>query len=89
MKGDLTKPSSLRLVSLVRWEQQIEECLTTGKPIPDEVYFLAGLQRIDQVFVFPDDHDLVIAGPAEGFVPDVVGRNELPFPRWLDTRSSP
>ena len=74
VKGDLTKPSSHRLVSLVRWEQQIEECLTTGKPIPDEVYFLAGLQRIDQVFVFPDDHDLVIAGPAEGFVPDVVER---------------
>ncbi len=71
---DLTKSSSQRLVSLVRWEQRIDECLTDGKPIPDEVFFLAGLQRIDHVFVFPDDKDLVIAGPAEGFAPDAVGR---------------
>ncbi len=74
VRGDLTRSSGQRMVSLVRLEQQVDECLTAGKPIPDEVFFLAGLQRIEQVFVFPDDHDLVIAGPAEGFVPDAVGR---------------
>lgn len=72
--GDSSKPSDQRLVSLVKLEQRIDECLTGGKPIPDEVFYLAGLQRIDHVFVFPDDKDLVIAGPAEGFVPDAVGR---------------
>ena len=72
--GDSSKPSDQRLVSLVKLEQRIDECLTGGKPIPDEVFYLAGLQRIDHVFVFPDDKDLVIAGPAEGLVPDAVGR---------------
>ena len=72
--GDSSKRSDQRLVSLVKLEQRIDECLTGGKPIPDEVFYLAGLQRIDHVFVFPDDKDLVIAGPAEGFVPDAVGR---------------
>ncbi|MBC8114090.1 MAG: DUF1598 domain-containing protein [Candidatus Saccharimonas sp.] len=74
LSTDITKSSSQRLVSLVRLEQQIDECLKDGKPIPDEVFFLAGLQRIDHIFVFPDDKDLVIAGPAEGFAPDAVGR---------------
>ncbi len=72
--GDSSRRSDQRLVSLVKLEQRIDECLTGGKPIPDEVFYLAGLQRIDHVFVFPDDKDLVIAGPAEGFVPDAVGR---------------
>ena len=74
LSADITKASSQRLVSLVRLEQKIDECLKDGKPIPDEVFFLAGLQRIDNIFVFPDDKDLVIAGPADGFAPDAVGR---------------
>ena len=74
LSTDITKASSQRVVSLVRLEQKIDECLKDGKPIPDEVFFLAGLQRIDHVFVFPDDKDLVIAGPADGFAPDAVGR---------------
>ncbi len=36
--------------------------------------YLAGLQRIDYVFVFPEAHDIVIAGPAEGFAEDGAGR---------------
>ncbi len=74
LSTDITKASSQRLVSLVRLEEKIDECLKDGKPIPDEVFFLAGLQRIDNIFVFPEDKDLVIAGPAEGFAPDAVGR---------------
>jgi hypothetical protein len=30
--------------------------------------FLAGLQRVDYVFAYPAEKDLVIAGPAEGFI---------------------
>ncbi len=36
--------------------------------------FLAGLQRIDFVFAYPETGDLVIAGPAGGFAPDSTGR---------------
>jgi hypothetical protein len=46
---------------------------------------LSGLQRVQYVFVFPDQHDIVLAGPAEGWkindqgevVGDVSGRPTL------------
>jgi hypothetical protein len=36
--------------------------------------YLAGLQRIDYVFVYPEEKDIVIAGPAEGYLIDNFGR---------------
>ena len=36
-----------------------------GKPVPEDVYCLGGLTRIDYVFVYPDRQDIVLAGPAE------------------------
>ncbi len=35
---------------------------------------LAGLQRAQYVFFYPDERDIVIAGPAEGWVDDLSGR---------------
>ena len=74
LPADMAQPASQRLVSLVRIEQQIEDCLKESQSIPDEIFFLAGLQRIDHIFVFPEDRDLVIAGPADGFSADATGR---------------
>jgi hypothetical protein len=36
--------------------------------------YLAGLQRIRYVFYYPDSKDIVLAGPAEGWAPDLAGR---------------
>ncbi len=71
---DISRSSPLRKVSLVRLERAIAELLETDKPIPESMQYLAGLQRIDFVFVFPETKDLVIAGPAEAFAPDATGR---------------
>lgn len=71
---DISRNSSLRKVSLVRLERAIAELLESDKPIPESMQYLAGLQRIDFVFVFPETKDLVIAGPAEAFAPDATGR---------------
>jgi hypothetical protein len=71
---DLSRSSSLRKVSLVRLERAIAELQESDKPIPESMQYLAGLQRIDFVFVFPETKDLVIAGPAEAFAPDASGR---------------
>ena len=35
---------------------------------------LAGLTRVEYVFYYPDTKDIVIAGPAEGYVRDATGR---------------
>lgn len=40
--------------------------LRAGKPSP-ELLHLGGLTRIRYVFVYPDEKDLVVAGPAEAF----------------------
>ena len=36
--------------------------------------YLAGLLRVRYVFYYPDSKDIVLAGPAEGWVPDPAGR---------------
>ena len=74
LSQDLNRKSKLRCVSLVELEKRLEELYSNQQPIPNELFYLAGLQRIDHVFVFPEDSDVVIAGPAEGFLADAVGR---------------
>lgn len=72
--ADLTAPSECRKVSLVRLEAAIEAALKDGATLPDDVTQLAGLQRIDYLFVDVAGKDLVIAGPADGYAPDATGR---------------
>ncbi len=74
LNADVNRSSDLRYVSLVELERAIDVHLSQQKPIPDDVFFLAGLQQITDILVLPETKDLVIAGPAEGFAPDVVGR---------------
>jgi hypothetical protein len=64
----------MRLVSLPQLESAYAASLDSRTAVPLEVQYLAGLQRIDYVFVDPDRKDLILAGPAEGFAPDSVGR---------------
>ncbi len=65
--ADLNKWTDLRFVSLRQLEQQIREAHELGKPVPDSVRFLAGLQRVKYVLVYPESKDIVLAGPAEGW----------------------
>ena len=74
LPGDVNVSSPLRKVSLVRLERASLEFAEQNKHVPVEMQFLAGLQRIDYVFVYPETGDLVIAGPAEGFAPNAIGR---------------
>lgn len=71
---DANQATKSRFVSLVGLEKRLEELSAELSSIPNELFYLAGLQRIEHVFVFPDEGDVVIAGPAEGFVPDATGR---------------
>src|SRR5262249_11550361 len=61
------------------------------KPLSDEMYFLAGLQRIEYVFAVPEQKDIIIAGPAESWlvndegniVGSTSGRPVVPLGDWL------
>jgi Protein of unknown function (DUF1598) len=71
--ADLEAWSDLRFVSLRQLESKIAEAKATGKPVPDAVRFLAGLQRVKYVLVYPEKQDIVLAGPAEGWRVDTMG----------------
>ncbi|MEX2113071.1 MAG: DUF1598 domain-containing protein [Pirellulales bacterium] len=64
--ADLQK-SGLRKVSLRQLEAAIAEQHKNGTPLSDDMIYLAGLQRIQYVFVFPEQNDIVLAGPGEGW----------------------
>ena len=66
-------PASLRKVSLRGLEEAIEESLKSGKALPDDVVFLAGLQDIRYVFVYPEQKDIVLVGFGEGWRIDARG----------------
>lgn len=64
-EGDLGDAAELRMISLKGLQEAIRSSTQSGAAIPDEVEFLAGLQRIQYVFVDQGKQDIVIAGPAE------------------------
>lgn len=71
---DIVRPSRLRKVSITRLEAALRECLDNNRQPTDAMRNLAGLTRIQYVFYYPDTKDIVVAGPAEGWVKDVTGR---------------
>jgi hypothetical protein len=70
---DINAAASLRKVSLRGLEEAIEASLRTGKPLTEEVCFLAGLQDIRYIFVYPEQKDIVLAGFGEGWRVDAHG----------------
>jgi len=62
-----------RKVSLAAVCAAVHAATEKGTPLPSEVLFLGGLQRIDHVFVDPDGHDIVLCGPADELVVDAGG----------------
>lgn len=76
--GDLSKYTDLRFVSLRGVEEQLAQADATGEPLADSVRFLAGLLRVQYVLIYPPtdakpEGDIVLAGPAEGWVVDGLG----------------
>ncbi len=65
--GELAEAAEMRMISLKGLQQAVVQAQQTGS-LPDEIVFLAGLQRIEFVFVDQDNQDIVIAGPAEPWV---------------------
>ncbi len=78
--SDLATPTDLRKISLKQLEAALAAHLekTAGPQgeaaeLPDEIRFLAGLQRIRYVLAMPETGDIVLAGPAEGWKADAQG----------------
>ena len=70
---DLATPVKMRKVSLRGLNQIMKSSLETGGELPDSVKYMAGLQRIEYVFVDEANNDVIVAGPAEGWTIDDGG----------------
>jgi len=77
-RSGVATASPLRKISLRRLEQEVAALHQARDPLPEEVRYLAGLSAIRYVLFYPENRDVVLAGPAEGWqqLPsgDVVGR---------------
>ncbi|WP_236010894.1 DUF1598 domain-containing protein [Candidatus Laterigemmans baculatus] len=72
--AELAAKSELRKVSLNRLEAAIAKRVAAGEELTDAMRGVAGLTAVRYVFFYPDSGDIVLAGPAEGFVVDGAGR---------------
>lgn len=72
--ADLWADAKLRKVSLTRLERVVAQRLTDQKPLDESMLYVAGLQRVQYLFCYPDSKEIVIAGPAGGWAPDPSGR---------------
>ena len=70
---DLQPWTDLRAVSLKQIEARLAESRRLQRPVPEDVKYLAGLQRVQYVLVYPKQGDVVLAGPAEGWRVDALG----------------
>lgn len=70
--GDL-QGRAQRKISLRRLEAALADHRTSGKPLSDELRYLAGMQRVEYVFVYPEQNDIVLAGSGEGWKLNAVG----------------
>lgn len=68
------KTSPLRKVSLSRLEREIQLRQAAGQRPSQEMKYLAGLQRIEYVMLYPETGDVVIAGPAGDWTQTPEGR---------------
>lgn len=68
LPGEMNMLANLRKISLRRMEAAIDQALKNGNEVPQDIQYLAGLQRIRYIFVYPNQQDIVIAGPAEGWL---------------------
>jgi hypothetical protein len=77
LDGDLRSRVPVRYVALSRLEREVAAA-AAGHGIPDEMQKLAGLTKVQYVFVYPgtdtEPGEIVIAGPAEPWMMDVTGR---------------
>jgi hypothetical protein len=70
---DLTTVTGMRKLSLRALYEAVAEAAAENKPLPPEIAFMGGLQRIEYVFVSPKTNDIILAGPAEGWKVDSAG----------------
>jgi len=74
LNPDVLKSSKLRKVSLNRLEAAVRAKLDKKEAPTEEMAYLAGLTRVRYLFYYPETQDIVLAGPAEGWIADASNK---------------
>ncbi|MDD3585866.1 MAG: DUF1598 domain-containing protein, partial [Thermoguttaceae bacterium] len=69
----LDQASSVRKISLRRLGELLRTCAAEKKVLPESAQFLGGLTAIEHVIAVPEDKDIYLVGPAEGWTVDATG----------------
>ncbi len=64
----LNKQVEARKISLKKLNAELARCAAAGSEIPESVRNLGGLTAIEYVLIYPEEQDVVLVGPAEGWV---------------------
>lgn len=71
--NDINVATKLRMISLRGLETAITAARDNGQTLPSDVQFMAGLQRIEYIILSPENNDILLAGPGEGWRVDEAG----------------
>ncbi len=74
LSAELSTQTDLRFISLRRLEQAVRERREAGLPVVETMRNLGGLVRLRYVMVLPEEHDILIGGPAEPWRYDATGQ---------------
>ena len=65
--------ATLRKISLKKLDAFVKTVVDKQEYLPDAVRYLGGLTNIDYIAAVPEEHDLLLIGPAEGWHADHAG----------------
>ena len=88
LPADLDQESSIRKISLKKLDEQMKQIIAKEGEFPDSMRYLGGLTAIRYVVVVPEENDILLVGPAEGWQVDsqgyVVVKNSKKPVLWLE-----
>ncbi|MDO4587726.1 MAG: DUF1598 domain-containing protein [Planctomycetia bacterium] len=70
---ELDQPCESRKISLRRLNDVLIKSAQSEAPLPDSVRYLGGLTGIDYIVAVPEENDIYLVGPAEGWTVDNTG----------------
>jgi hypothetical protein len=71
--NDLNEQTTIRKLSLKNLNAAIKEIVEKREEFPDEIRYLGGLTALRYVVVVPEENDILLVGPAEGWKTDAYG----------------
>jgi len=69
----LNRKVSRRAISLKKLDAQVREIVEQFEVLPDAIRYMGGLTSIEYIVAVPEENDLLLIGPAEGWQSDTAG----------------